>query len=669
MRHSCHSPTTTVPFLRSAQDLPVVALVGNPNSGKSTLFNALTGSCAETAHYPGTTVEILTGLVPLGDRQIMLVDLPGLYTLRGGGEERQVVREVLRSGVDAVVAVVDATNLARHLYLVLELRSLGLPLVVALNMIDLLTSQEGRVDVKELERLLGVPVIPTIATTGQGVDKVVQKVLSITSSPPPAVAFLGPELDDSIEKLGDALEGYPLPPGLSRLSVALLLLEGDPEVTSFFSSRPGMEGILQQVVETQERLEETLGMPLAVAIAAARHRVADHIAKQVVKPGVRRESWLWSLAISPRAGVFFLLGVLAILFTVLFWGGNFLSTLLSAGWAMAVSPFLQTAARAMFGEGVIGRTVLWGVDAGLLAALSVGIPYVLTFYILLAFLEDTGFLNAMAFLADRLMRSFGLHGRAIIPLVAGAGCNVPAIIGTRVLPTMRERTIASTLITLVPCSARTAVILGAVALSLGILPALALYLLVLGVIVLVGWGLGKVLPGQASPLVMEVFPFRRPVVRVLWRKTWARFREFLVVALPLVMVGSIVLGGLYESGLIWKLSRPLAPVVEGWLGLPAVAGLTLVFAVLRKELALQLLVALAIVRYGPGAESLRAFLNGRQIFVYALVNTLYIPCIATIAVLARELGWRRALLISTFTVALAVAIGGVANKLILWWGA
>jgi len=667
MKRSCHAGGSA-PLLTLRKDLPVVALVGNPNSGKSTLFNALTGLQVDTAHYPGTTVEILTGLAAWGDRPVVLVDLPGLYTLRGEGEERRALCEILLSGnVDAVIAVVDATNLARHLYLVLELRLLGLPLVVALNMIDLLASQEGKVDVGELERLLGVPVVPTVATAGRGLDELIQKALSAASKPPPPDAFLGPEIGPAVAELSAALEGGPVPPGLSPLPAALSLLEGDPEVTAFYSSQPGGELLLRLAMEAREHLERSLRMPPAVAVAIARHRAAEHIARQAMTSGVRRESRLWSLAISPRTGTFFLLAVVAVLFSVLFWGGNFLSTVLSAAWTTAVSPLFQSAVRGLFGEGAAGRTLLWGIDAGLLAALSVGIPYVLTFYILLALLEDTGFLNVLAFLADRLMRRFGLHGRAVIPLVAGAGCNVPAIIGTRVLPTMRERTIASTLITLVPCSARTAVILGAVALYLGVLPALALYLIVVGVIATVGWGLGRVLPGRASPLVMEVFPFRRPTMRVLWRKTWARFREFLFVALPLVMAGSLVLGSLYETGLIWRLSRPLAPIVEGWLGLPAVAGLTLVFAVLRKELALQLLVALALVRYGPSAESLRAFLTGRQIFVYALVNTLYVPCIATIAVLGRELGWRRALWISAFTIALAVTVGGITNRLIQIW--
>ncbi len=316
------------------------------------------------------------------------------------------------------------------------------------------------------------------------------------------------------------------------------------------------------------------------------------------------------------------------------------------------------------GSGATARTLNWGFDAGIMATLGVGIPYVLTFYFLLALLEDSGYLNSVAFLTDRLMHRLGLHGRAIIPLVAGAGCNVPAIIGTRVLTTQRERLVASTLITMVPCSARTAVIIGALAFVGGWQPAAAIFGIVLLLIVAVGLALNKLLPDHPGGLVMEMFPFRAPSLLSVSKKTWYRFKHFVTAAMPIVFVGSIILGAFYETGYIWKLSAPMAPVIEGWLGLPAVAGLTLLFAVLRKELALQLLVTLAVVKYGPEAKNLLKFMTGDQLFVYALVNTIYIPCVATIAILARELTWKKAFSISAFTVTLAVFVGGMAARLV-----
>jgi ferrous iron transport protein B len=208
------------------------------------------------------------------------------------------------------------------------------------------------------------------------------------------------------------------------------------------------------------------------------------------------------------------------------------------------------------------------------------------------------------------------------------------------------------------------VILGAVSLTAGWRAALAVYGVTFALALVSGIGLHHVLPGRGSGLVMEMFPFRRPGALAILKKTWYRFREFVVVATPIVLGGSIVLGGLYETGLLWTLAAPLRPIFEGWLGLPAVAGLTLIVAVLRKELALQLLITLAMAQYGPQASNLLTFMRPDQIFVYALVNTLYVPCVATIAILGRELGWRRALAISAFTVVLALAAGGAARAVL-----
>lgn len=270
----------------------------------------------------------------------------------------------------------------------------------------------------------------------------------------------------------------------------------------------------------------------------------------------------------------------------------------------------------------------------------------------------------VAFLTDPFMHALGLHGRAAIPLVAGAGCHVPGIMGTRVLATMRERILAGTLVCLAPCSARTAVIAGAVARFVGWPWAVAIYGVVVALGFGSGWALNRVLPGRSMGLVMEMFPFRVPCLRTMLARTWTRFGDFVRVAAPLVVAGSLVLGALYETGMVWALAVPLRPVVEGWLGLPAVAGLTLVFGVLRKELALQLLLTLAVAQHGAQAAALTHFMSANQIFTFALVNTLAVPCVATIAVLSRELGWVRALLVSAFTVVLALAAGGVAHRLL-----
>ncbi|MCX9012496.1 MAG: ferrous iron transport protein B [Candidatus Methanoperedens sp.] len=663
---SCHGALKEI---KGSTDL-IFVLAGNPNVGKSSIFNSLTGMGVVTANYPGKTVELNMAATTFKDLRLGIIDLPGSYALGAVSEDQWVARRaVLDSSPDAAIMILDATNLARNLYMTLQFIDLGIPLVVALNLIDEAEKRNIIIDAPELSRLLGVPVVPTVATTGHGLDELIQKAVDAARNRAEVKSRprYGTDIETNIKRLEDLLSPYGF--GINPRALAILLLEEDSEFIELVNNHPNGRAILEEVKKISRDIEKKHGEKTPMRLARERHGVAGTIASQVqgdAAPVVSDK--LWDYTTSPLTGIPLLLGVLGVIFAFLFYGGNLLSTTFSNLWQTYISPVIDGAVLYIFGEGHIGKTLIWGFDAGILAALAVGIPYVLTFYFMLAFLEDTGYLNSVAFLTDRLMHKFGLHGRAIIPLVAGAGCNVPAIIGTRVLTTMRERTIASTLITLIPCSARTAVILGAVSLFVGWKPAVAIYIIVLALVFLVGIGLNRVMPGSSSGLVMEMFPFRAPLISNILKKTWYRFKDFVFVAFPIVLVGSLVLGALYETGYLWKLASPLSPVVEGWLGLPAVAGLTLIFAVLRKELALQLLVTLSIVAYGGGAKNLLQFMTPAQLFVYALVNTIYIPCVATIAVLGRELGWRRAGGIMAFTITLAIITGGLAYRVILHFG-
>lgn len=662
MALSCHSALKNI---KGSTDFTFV-LAGNPNVGKSSIFNRLTGMGVVTANYPGKTVELNMATTNFKDMRIGIIDLPGSYALGAISEDQWVARRaVLDCKPDVAIMVLDATNLARNLYMLIQFLDLGIPIVAALNLVDEAEKRNIIINSEELSRLLGIPVVKTIATTGSGLDDMIQKAVD-TARKKEDIKYpshYGDDIESNINKLENMLAPYDF--GINRRALSILLLEEDAEFIELVGKHENGKSIVLEAKRISREIEELHGEKTPIRIARERHGLAGSIASQVqgdVKPLTSDK--IWTYTTSPITGIPILVGALAIIFSFLFYGGDWLSTTLSNNWAKYASPLIDGAIYSVFGSGHIGKILIWGFDAGILAALAVGIPYVLTFYFMLAFLEDSGYLNSVAFLTDRLMHKFGLHGRAIIPLVAGAGCNVPAIIGTRVLTTMRERTIASTLITLIPCSARTAVILGAVSLFVGWKPAVAIFLIVMVLVFLVGVGLNKIMPGESTGLVMEMFPFRAPIISNILKKTWYRFQDFVFVAFPIVLIGSMVLGALYETGYLWKLASPLSPIVEGWLGLPAVAGLTLIFAILRKELALQLLVTLAVVMYGGGANNLLLFMTPAQLFVYALVNTIYIPCVATIAVLGRELGWKRALGIMAFTIVLAILIGGIAFRVI-----
>jgi ferrous iron transport protein B len=665
---SCHQQ-----IARWKEEVPVtLALAGNPNVGKSSVFNRLTGMGAVTANYPGKTVEVNLATTRFKDLDIGIMDLPGTYATGSTSEDQWVARRALLDGrPGAVLVVVDATRLERNLYLTLELLDLGFPVVMALNLVDEAWREGLRIDHLRLSRRLGVPVVPTVAVRGEGLDRLVELGLAAARAGAPRASAprYGGDVEEAIAGLAARLadERLALPWDLPARAVAILLLEEDAEVLEWVRGLPAGSRILAAATRAAAAISEAHDEPAPMRIARERHGLAGHIAAQVktrVQAPSRARERFWRLTTAPATGFPILAAVLVAMFGVLFYAGDVLSTALSAAWAAVASPPIRAAVHAVLGDGVAGRSLLWGVDAGVIAALTVGIPYVLVFYLMLSVLEDSGYLNSVAFLTDPFMHRLGLHGRAVIPLVAGAGCNVPAIMGTRVLATMRERIIAATLVCLVPCSARTAVIAGAVSKYAGWPAAIGIYAITAALGFGAGAAMARLLPGRSTGLVMEMFPFRAPCLRTMLMQTWYRFKGFVWVATPVVLLGSLVLGVIYESGLIWLLAAPMSPVVEGWLGLPAVAGLTLLFAVLRKELALQLLLTLAIARYGSATADLAQFMAPGQVFTYALVNTLYIPCVATVAVLARELGWRRALLVSAFTILLALAAGGIAHRVI-----
>lgn len=648
------------------------ALAGNPNVGKSTIFNRLTGMGVMTANYPGMTVGFNLAMTEFDGRKIGIVDLPGTYALGGVSEDQLVARRgILEGKPDVVIVILDANNLARNLYLLLQILDLGCPVVAALNLVDQAEAMGIQTDVEALSDILGIPVVPTIGLKGKGLDELMKRALHLAEHREeyPVIPFrYGSDIEERARRLSRMVEAEleERPFGLSSRAVALLLLEGDRELSEILASVRGGEKVLRAASGMREELRRARGEEASVVMARERYGVAGSIAAGVQR---RREKTsiplgerIWRASTSAATGFPLLLLVVAVFFTAVFWGGGKLSELVGEGWARWVGDPLERTLVSAMGEGILTRSLLWAVE-GIGAVLEIALPYVVPFYLFLALLEDSGYLNSLAFLSDRFMHRLGLHGRAVIPILSAAGCNVPAVMGTRVLSTRRERIIASFLIVLVPCSARLAVVMGGVGRFAGLGWALSILAVQAVVVVASGMLLNRYLPGESAGLVMEMFPFRVPSMGTVLRKTWLRVKDFIYVAAPFILAGSFVLGLLFESGWAVRLEAPLRPFVVHWLGLPAAAGLALVFGFLRKEMALSLLLVFAAMSI-PGLRSdaaLNEFMTDHQIFVFALVNTIYIPCVATFAVLVRELGWRAALAISAATVLMALLLGGVAR--------
>lgn len=666
---------TELENLRSKTNF-IFALAGNCNVGKSTIFNNLTGIGVLTANFPGKTVELNLGLTRIDGIPIGIVDLPGIYSLGCFSEDQYVARQtLLEYTFDAIIFVLDATNLARNLFALLQILDLGFPVIAALNLVDEAHAKGITIDTEKMEKALGIKVVPTSAVRGDGIKKLIHEAMEMKSAGEKnhSVYRYGSDIENEIKKVTDTLHslGMKLPYPVSYRACALLLLEKDKQFLQMIESIPQNEAVLRVLEESWRSISQSHGEDAALRIIRERHGHAGSIALDVLVRKVKRERFLdklWRLSTDPVTGFPILIAVFVLLMAILFTCGNRLSDILIGLWSHYCSVPITAFIKLVAGETIWAKILTWGFDNGILAIVSVGIPYVLVFYLLLSFLEDTGYLNSAAFLLDRALHGIGLHGRAFMPLAAAIGCNVPAVIGTRVLGTLRERIIAIFLIVLVSCSTRTAVVVASVSRFLGWFWVFAIIMIDIALVISAGMLMNRFVRGESEGLVMEVFPLRLPDLKIVLKKTWVRFADFIYVAPPIVIAGSMALGYLYETQLIWKLSKPLSPIIEGWLGLPAFAGLTLLFGVLRKELALQFIFTLAIAQQGHSIDNLLSIMTKEQIFTFTLVNTLYLPCLATIAVIFREIGLKWTFLIMSATLFVTIFLAGIIHHLLLFTG-
>ncbi|MEM3396234.1 MAG: ferrous iron transport protein B [Thermoplasmata archaeon] len=631
------------------------ALVGNANVGKSVIFNALTGLDQHVGNWPGKTVELFSGKLHYAGREIEIVDLPGIYSFDTYSMEEEVTREyIITQRPDVVINVIDASALERNLYFTLQVLELTPNVVVVLNQMDVAEKKGMQIDVKKLSSILGVPVVPAVAIRGSGIVETIKTAINIAEKPQQVRKEFkfGHEVEKRIKKLALLLERYnlPYPPRF----MATRLLEKDAQMRKLAAKLDKNIVVAADILANE--IAELHHEPSETVISAERYAVCTEVVRKVVRwKGVKRKGIeLIDYITTHRIyGYLVLMIVVGGIFVFVFYIGSLIAEGMDAffGW-------LGGAYFAYFGENS-GTKIIWNgfVTGGIGGALSVVIPFVLPFYILLAILEQSGYLARAAFLMDSLMHRIGLHGKAFIPLILGYGCNVPACVGCRIMETERERTLAAFLSTLVPCSARTVVILGVVGMFLGIHWALALYALNILVILGIGKMASMYMPGTGTGLIMEIPDFRLPQPVVVVKQTWFRVKDFLVIAMPIIILGSVGIVLMDEFGVLAHVNVFLAPLIVFWLGLPAVVGFTLIFGVLRKELTVVMLAAFI------GTTNFAAVLSPLQMLVFTIVVMFYVPCVATIAALVKELGWKKAAAITLFEIGFALMIGGVVYRI------
>ena len=660
MTISCHNapvPDPTKKKQNSGGDI-TIALAGNANVGKSVLFNQLTGSSQMIGNWPGKTVERAVGSLTFEGRHVTVVDLPGIYSFSTFGMEEIVSREyIAKERPDVVINVVDAAVLERNLFFTLQLIEMGAPLVICVNQIDAAKSKGITVDVKKLEQALGVPVIPTVALRGEGIYELMEAALAqAQKGPRAAILRYGAEIEERIDKLDQAIRSEGLDLSYPPRWVAIKLLENDTEIKKMVTSEPSSGNVIKESEDLADEISGIHKEPCFAVVASERYILANKIAfesqHQSEKIKVSFSEKLDWLSTHRVYGYLISAAVIGGLLLWTFFVGNLLSGMISTYVTSRIQPIDPQLSGSILG---IAWSGIWGgVDAGL----TLVVPFVIPFYLLLAMIEDSGLLTRVAFMMDSAMHKIGLHGKALIPLILGYGCNVPAIRSCRIMETRRERILTAFAITFAPCSARTIVIFGMVGLFLGIQWALALYVVDIAIIFAVGRIAMKVVPGESTGLIMEMHSFKRPSLSVVGKQTWMRTKSIAYYVFPIYIAGSALVQILFALHLLAPISDIMSPLTVGVLGLPVITGILLIFGFVRKELVL--LGAVAIF----GSANLSLFMTPVQLVTLALVSLIYIPCISVIAVLAKDFGWKAAATISLANIVSAILIGGLAFRIL-----
>jgi ferrous iron transport protein B len=670
----CHDTTTQTPrYVVMEAGTPLIALAGQPNMGKSTLFNLLTGLNQHVGNWPGKTVERREGHFVADGRTIRLVDLPGTYSLTANSPEEVIAREfILREKPSAVVAVVSAANLERSLYLVAELAALDAPLVVALNMMDVADQEGIHVEPHVLEAALGLPVVPMTASRAVGVREllvVVREVLSGDRVSDPRLPEIRSDHREVLAKIEELITGH-VPEPYPQNWIALKLLEGDVEVTHM------MQAALPS--ETWEAVHDVLRAheDAFLAVASGRYEwIGRMVRAAVTRPKIgqvglteRLDRW----AAHPLWGLLILAGILGLVFWLTFTAGTPIQEWLDR---QIIVPLAALASMALAGTPAwLQGMVVDGVIGGVGSVLTF-LPILMLFFASFALLEDTGYMARAAYVMDNLMHLMGLHGRSFLPLFLGFGCNVPAIMGTRVIDSRPARLLTILIAPLVPCTARMAVVafiapaffgVHAIWVSWGLILFTLLMLVASGVL------LNRVIfKGQRSAFIMEMPLYHIPNARTIGLLVWERSLSFVKKAGTLIFAMSLLVWALsylpngdLNTSYLAEIGQFFAPV-GSLMGFDWRLTVALIASFPAKENAISTLGVL----FGNSTEAgltatLAATYSAASALSFLVVTMLFIPCMATVAVTKQETNsWRWTLVSIGLLLAVSITAGVVVYHL------
>lgn len=638
-----------------------VILIGNPNVGKSVIFNYLTGKYVMVSNYPGTTVEVSSGTLFLHGKKIQVLDTPGVNSLIPMSEDEKVTRDILlKESRSYLIQVIDTKNIRRGLLISVQLLEMELPFVVLLNMWDEAKSRGMEIQTQLLSELTGVPILKTVATRKKGLEKIRENLRPPYSS---ALSISYPkEIENGISQISSLLPETPI----SKRSLALMILSGDESLTDWLHNHLP-SSIIRQMEKIRQEAQSYFGEPIGFLIHQARLRKVDELLSKVMR--FRGEapktlsSFLGNLAIHPFWGIPFLLFILWMTYEFVGVFGaqtsvKFLEETLFGRWFLPVIislferflpiPFIQELLVGPYGV----------ITMALTYAIAIVFPIVGCFFIAFGIMEDSGYLPRLAVMTNQIFKKVGINGKAVLPMVLGLGCDTMATMTTRILETEKDRTIVTLLLALgVPCSAQLGVILGMFA---G-LPWFYLFLwifVIVGILILVGYLASRVIPGEGSDFILELPPLRVPLFSNILIKTLARIEWYLREAVPLFILGTWILFLLHKTQILTFLEWAATPLIVHLLGLPAKVTGAFIIGFLRRDYGAAGLFVLA-----KGGE-----LNPHQTLVSLVTITLFIPCIAQFFMMVKERGWKKALWISLIIIPIAFGIGGILNLFLKWIG-
>lgn len=634
---------------KTAATQPRLVLVGNPNVGKSVLFNKLTGKFVIISNYPGTTVEIARGGTFIDGKEFTVLDTPGVNEFAPRTEDARVTCDVLRDYPEAtIVQVADAKNLRRALLLTLQLAELRRPMVLVLNLMDELDRCGGRIDVRKLGEILGVPVVPTIAIAGTGVHLLQQAVCRARIPSLPADTSdsrsCPTELEVQLARANAILAqvytitqprhasfaqklGWWATHPIKGLALAALVLY----FTFWFV---GLLGAGTAVGFFEKVVFGRYINPWAI-------RAVDTVLPFPHTHDLQESHYSLEIPLSPTHGI-------------PIWENT--QTVIAPTYSLAPSAMLGgwTQVRRLAHDFLVGE---YGVITMALSySLAIVLPIVTTFFLVFSLLEDSGYLSRLAVMLNRLFRGMGLNGKAVLPMVLGLGCDTMATMTTRILETRKERVITTLLLALaVPCSAQLGVLMAMMA-SISVRAVVFWVILMILISCVIGWLAAKLYGGETSDFILELPPMRRPQLGNVVAKTFARLEWYLKEVIPLFVLGTMILFILDKLRVLDKIARVGEPLVTGWLGLPRETASAFLIGFLRRDYG-----AVYLLDAATGPKHL---LTPHQVLVAMVTLTLFMPCIATLFMISRELGKKTAFWITVFIFPFAFFIGGLVNH----WG-